>query len=89
MVLDKDRRFIVGFSAEETVPIMIGQCPRDREKEGDESLSIPKTREKGGSEMEIARREDMPEKSRIRAPRPGREKKLKMDITGPQGPIEK
>jgi hypothetical protein len=68
---------------------MIGQCPRNREKEGDESLSIPKTREKGGSEMEIAGREDMPEKSRIRAPKPGREKKPKMDITGPEGPIEK
>ena len=86
MVLDKDRRFIVGFSAGEPVPIMIGQSPRDREKGGDESLSIPKIREKIGSEMEIARREDMPERSRIRAPRPGRESM--MGITGPKGPIK-
>ena len=84
-MLDRDRRFIVGFYAGETVPI-IGQSPRDREKEGNESLSITKIREKIGSELEIARREDTPVRSRIQAPRPGRENM--MGITGPKGPTE-
>jgi hypothetical protein len=89
MVPDKDRRFVVSFSTGKTVPIMVAQCPRNKEKEGDVSLSIPKTREKSGSEIKIARRGDVPEKSGIRVPEPGREKKIKMGITGPEGPNNK
>jgi hypothetical protein len=89
MVPDKDRRFVVSFSTGKTVPIMVAQCPRNKKKEGDVRLTIPKTREKSGSEIKIARRGDVPEESGIRIPEPGREKKIKMGITGPEGPIDR
>ena len=88
MVPDKDRRFVVSFSTGKTVPNMVAQCPRNKEKEGDVKLSIPKTRVKSGAEIKIAKRGDVPEESGIRIPEPGREK-IKMDITGPEGPINK
>jgi hypothetical protein len=85
LVFDRGRRFIVGFCAGETDPI-IGHSPKDRKKEGNESLSITKIREKIGSELEIAIREDTPVRSKIRAPRP--EIESMMDVTGPKGPIK-
>ena len=53
-------------------------------------MSIPETRVRNDAEIKIAsKRGDVPEKSGIRIPEPGREKEIEMDITGPEGPINK
>jgi len=85
LVFDRSRRFIVGFCAGETDPI-VGHSPRDRKKEGNKNLSMTKIREKIDSKLQIAIREDTPVRSQIRAPRP--EIESMMDVTGPTGPIK-
>ena len=85
VVLDKDRRFIVGFCAGKTDPI-VDHSPSDRKKEGNKNLSVTKMREKIVSKLQIAIREGTPVRGQIRAPRP--EIESMMDVTGPTGPIE-
>jgi len=62
---------------------------KQRERRRCKSVDTEDTREKSGSEVKIARRGDVPEESGIRIPEPGREKKIKMGITGAEGPINK
>ena len=85
LVFGRSRRFIVGFCAGETDPI-VGHSPRDRKKEGNKNLSMTKIREKIDSKLQVAIREDTPVRSQIRAPRP--EIESMMDVTGPTGPTE-
>jgi len=68
---------------------VVAQCPRNREKEGDVKLSIPETRVRNDAEIKIAsKRGDVPEKSGIRIPEPGREK-IKIGLTRPERPSSK
>ena len=85
LVFDRSRRFIVGFCAGKTDPI-VGHSPSDRKKEGNKNLSVTKMREKIDSKLQIAIRESAPVRGQIRAPRP--EIESMMDVTGPKGPIE-